>query len=433
MLPDTELELNALPEVENILAHGEPTRTQGWNFACRICQGDTFCVIDLGNHPFANALLAAPTAQITRYPLALHVCRECGTAQLSYCADDHELYSDYIYITPRSVSLSEHYGQIVEFLAREGYLSSQAHVAEIGSNIGRFLEYLAPHVASVLGIDPAVNIAEMANAAGIRTVNEFFNAETGRMICEQEGRKDLIVARHCFAHNEKPWLMLEGVVELLQPDGVLVIENAYFLDTVNRGEFDQIYHEHMYYHSLRSISAIVARYGLRLVDVYHSTIHGGTMAYVIKFANRDAAMSDRVYHYLGLEKEMHQPAFYEDFKVRIETNREELRDLLQQLLANGKTIHAYGASAKSTTLLNYYNITAAMVPYVVDSTVTKHGKYIPLANLQVIPEEEGALNPPDYYLLTVWNYKDEIIRKVRLLGNEHSQFILPHPHIEIVE
>lgn len=420
-------------EHERPLVQTEPTRQEGWNFTCRVCDRETFCVIDLGNHPFANGLLAAPAQNVKRYPLALHVCHSCATAQLSYCADDHELYTDYLYITPRSVLLAEHYGNIVDFLLKHGYLYRDSNLAEIGSNIGRFLEFVRPHVGSILGIDPAVNIAEMANQNGIPTVNDFFNRETAHVIREREGRKDVIVARHCFAHNEKPWLMLEGVTELLTPSGTLVIENAYFLDTVMRGEFDQIYHEHMYYHSLRSIAAIVARYGLDLVDVYHSDIHGGTMVYIIKFAAAQAPVSERVYTQLALEKEMHLPEFYRNFTTQIERNQRKLYTLLQDLVAQGKTIHAYGASAKSTTLLNYYKITAEMIPYVVDSTITKQGKFIPLANIQVISEEAAQANPPDYYLLTVWNYKDEIMRKVRLFGNQHSQFILPHPEVMIVQ
>lgn len=407
-------------------------RDDGWKFSCRVCSSDTFCVVDLGNHPFANALLDKPTGEVNSYPLSLHVCHHCATAQLSYCANDHELYNEYLYITPRSIILSEHYGQIVDFLFEHGYMSRETDMAEIGSNIGRFLEYVQPHIHSVLGIDPAVNIAEMANQNGVRTINDFFNLETGRRIRQEEGYKDVIVARHCFAHNEKPWLMLEGAVELLTPTGTLVIENAYFLDTILHGEFDQIYHEHMYYHSLRSMSAIVAQYGMKVVDVFHSEIHGGTMAYVIKFADGNPPISERVHHYLELEKAMHEPAFYNGFLSQLENNRSKLRALLQKLLAAGKTVHAYGASAKSTTLLNYYNITAEMVPYVVDSTTTKHGKFIPLANIKVISEEEAALNPPDFYLLTVWNYKDEIMRKVRLTGNEHSQFIVPHPEVTLV-
>lgn len=411
----------------------EPTRAEGWQFNCRVCDSETFCVIDLGNHPFANALLNTPESNVKRYPLALHVCSSCATAQLSYCANDHELYDDYLYITPRSDSLTAHYAEIAALLAGRGDLNADTRVAEIGSNIGRLLEFLKPQVASILGIDPAANVAKMANEAGIPTVNAFFNRESAIAIREREGRKDLMLARHCFAHNEKPWLMLEGVQELLAANGTLLIENAYFLDTVARGEFDQIYHEHMYYHTLRSISAIVERQGMKLVDAYHSDIHGGTMVYIIRFADAAGQTSSRLQALLAEESEMHLAAFYQPFTRQIQQNKADLNVLLDGLQAQGMRIHAYGASAKSTTLLNYYGLDAHRIPCVVDSTPAKQGKYIPLVNCRVISEEAALADPADYYLLTIWNYKDEVIRKVRRQGNQHSRFILPHPQVLIAD
>lgn len=409
------------------------TRMADQDQLCRICAGETFTLIDLGNQPFANALVDDPTQCVKLYPLSVHVCTECATAQLSYCADDRELYEDYKYITPKSVALSEHYGKLVSFLMESGYMKRCSDLLEIGSNIGRFLEHVRPCVRSILGIDPAVNIARMANEKGVPTVNRFFNAASAKAILSEFGRQDVIVTRHCFAHNEKPWLMLEGVVRLLTHDGTFVIENAYFLDTVMNFEFDQFYHEHMYYYILRSISEIVSHYGLKLIDVYHSAIHGGTMVYVVKFESAGDAVTDEVFAYLEQEREMQTSAFYQQFISRIEKNRRELGSLLRELKAKGKIIHAYGASAKSTTLLNYYNISSDMIPYVVDSTITKHGKFIPVANIEVISEQDGLKNPPDYYLLTIWNYKDEVMRKVRSSGNHRTKFILPHPQVVVVD
>lgn len=409
------------------------TRTGGSVTRCRICGGETFTVIDLGRHPFANALADYPGQLMKTYPLALYVCASCATAQLGYCADDKELYANYTYITPESAALTQHYGRLLSYLRERGYVGGSLHVAEIGSNIGRFLEFVKPHVASILGVDPAVNISRMANERGIPTVNEFLNPVTAEVIAAEHGLRDIIVARHCFAHNEKPWLMLDGARRLLTDDGVIVIENAYFLDTVANFEFDQIYHEHMYYYLVRSISRIMNARGLQVVDLYHSPIHGGTMVYVIQRTGRGVAPQPIVAEYLRREQEMHKPTFYRRFTAQIEQNKKALRALLQELLGKGHTIHAYGASAKSTTLLNYYGITADLVPIVVDSSPTKQGKYIPLANIKVISEEEGMRSPPDYYLLTIWNYKDEVIRKVRAAGNNRTRFILPHPAVMVVE
>lgn len=410
-----------------------PARHTSQTILCRICHGETFMLLNLRHHPFANALVTSTLEPVKIYPLALLICKKCSAAQLSYCADDKELYSNYNYITPDSQDLKNHYKQIVSFLSENKHLAATANVLEIGSNIGRFLEFVKPHVKSVVGVDPATNIAEMANRKGIPTVNDFFNNLSAEKILKEQGTKDLIVARHCFAHNEKPWLMLEGVRTLLSEKGVLVIENAYFLDTVESREFDQIYHEHMYYYNLRSITAMFHRYDLELVDVLHSPVHGGTMLYVAQLKSAKPVIHDRVHKYLEKEKNMHKEEYYKDFVEQIKNNKHELNQLLEKLFSKGATIHAYGASAKSATLFNYYGITDDVVPYVVDSTPTKQGKYVPLVNIKVITEEEGRANPPDYYLLTIWNYKDEIIRKVRSWGNKKTKFILPHPKVEIVE
>lgn len=400
---------------------------------CKICAGETFQALNLGYHPFANSLVDSPNQVIKVYPLALHICRRCSGAQLNYYADSKDLYSDYKYITPVSKELSLHYKNIEEFLSKNDYLMEEANILEIGSNIGRLLEYLTSKKHRCLGVDPAGNICRMAEEKGLTMINAFFNKGSAKKIVSQHGKQDCIIARHCFAHNEEPWLMLDGVKEALDKDGSLVIENAYFLDTVNHREFDQVYHEHMYYYNLRSITAIVERHGMKLVDCFHSPIHGGTMMYVIKFSESRVNPTDRVKKYLQLEKNMHTEEFHYDFLMRVDKNKKELVNLIQQLKFAGQTIHAYGASAKSTTLLNYYHLDRSLIPCVVDSTPTKQGRYLPLVSTKVISEEEARFNPPDYYLLTIWNYKDEIIQKVRSWGNQKTKFILPHPTVEIIE
>lgn len=411
----------------------EKSRVDGASPNCRICGSEIFTMIDLGNVPFANALVNRADEKVNVFPLALNICKKCSTAQLSYCADERELYKNYLFITPQSNALSDHYEWITKYLEERNYLSSETKVLEIGSNIGRFLEHIQPRVKSILGVDPAINIAEMANRRDVPTVNAFFNAGEAAVLRDQFGVMDLFIARHCFAHNEKPWQMLDGVIAMMHPDSVLLIENAYFLDTIQKYEFDQIYHEHMYYHTVRSISEIVSKRGLQLVDVIHSDIHGGTMLYVIKKEKKRVRPSKSVNSFLRAEKNMHDEDFYKNFQEQIERNKGELMSLLNKLISRGKTIYGYGASAKSTTLVNYYGITNGIVPIVLDSTVTKQGKYIPLANIRVVNEQEYLDDPPDYYLLTIWNYKKEIIQKVRDAGNHHTKFILPHPEVEIYD
>ncbi|MBU1660935.1 MAG: class I SAM-dependent methyltransferase [Chloroflexi bacterium] len=312
------------------------TRSDGRAQTCRICGADVFTLIDLGKNPFANALVTNAAEAVETYPLVLNVCSKCATAQLGYCANDFELYSNYLYVTPKSVALSGHYEWTIQFLKNHGHLSETSRVLEIGSNVGRFLEHIRPHVQSIIGVDPAINIAKTANKRGIPTVNAFFNQTSAKEILKQQGQKDLFVARHCFAHNEKPWLMLDGMQTLMHANSVLMIENAYFLDTVTHYEFDQIYHEHMYYHTLRSISEIASRRGLKLIDVIHTSIHGGTILYIVKAKGAEDAVSPRVAQYRGRENDMHRESFYRDFTTQIEKNKRELSILIERLKSQGK-------------------------------------------------------------------------------------------------
>ncbi len=408
------------------------------NNQCRFCGNETFELIDLGCLPLANALVTSPSDPVATYPTVLHICSSCSTAQLSHCADKEVLYNDYVYVTPESPMLTRHYSKIVNFLKKKYYLGEATNVLEIGSNIGRFLQHIEADANSVIGVDPAKNIASMAIEAGIPTVNKFFNSETAKQIAGDHHKMDLIVARHCFAHNEKPWEILEGVAELLTSNGVFLIENAYFPDTVERREFDQIYHEHMYYYNLRAIQQVSKKYGFKLIDCLHSSVHGGTMLYIVKREgrkggkNRRAALSESALQYLELEKDAHKSYYYAAFMASIQKNKHRVKAVIKQLQLEGKTIHAYGASAKAVTLLSYFNIDSSMIPYVVDSTVIKQGKYLPLTQIKIISEEEAELDPPDYYLLTIWNYKSEIIKKVRQTGNKETQFIIPHPQVEVI-
>lgn len=404
------------------------------DLSCRFCGAETFEILDFGNLPLANTLPSDKSVVVDTYPTVVNICSSCSTAQLNYCTDLDVLYKEYAYITPQSPMLTEHYQTIINHLVDQHSLEKSANVLEIGSNIGHFLKHLKPYVKSILGVDPAQNIVKMANQDGIPTRCDYFDSSSAEDIEKLSGVKDLIVSRHCFAHNEEPWKMLEGVDKLLGDEGVFVIENAYFPDTVKLMEFDQVYHEHMYYYNLRAIQQITRKFGFKLIDCLHSDIHGGTMLYVIKRQSAQGEISKMALQYLEFEKDMHQMNYYEKFITGIQKNIIEIQNTINNILSQGKSISVYGASAKSATLLNFLGVDSSMISYAVDSSITKQGRYIPLTGIKIISEEQQAqMNTPDYYLLTIWNYKDEIIKKVRESGNLTSRFIIPHPTLEIVK
>ena len=399
---------------------------------CRICSSATRTLLDLGESPPANSLKESPDQREAFYPLVLEQCDRCGNVQLRDCVDAQALYSQYLYMTPDSPSLARHYAILEHHLVDGGVLRPESAVLEIGSNTGMFLRHLHPRVRRVIGIDPAANICEVANASGIETVCDFFNARSAAMLQDRFGRPDLIVARHCFAHNRDPHDILRGVTRLLDHQGHFLIENAYLLNTIENNEFDQIYHEHMFYYSIRSMRALLVQHGMHIVDVLLVPVHGGSIVFLAKKAAPNDRISAAVEQQAAREDRMLTPDSFGRFVANTLEIRRQLRATISELMETRQRVYTYGATAKGNTLLNFVGITAAQVPYCVDSTPIKQGRYLPRSNIKVISEDEAFRSPPDYFLLTAWNYRDEIIAKVRRGGNSRSRFIVPIPTVTLV-
>jgi SAM-dependent methyltransferase len=399
--------------------------------ACRICGATTEEILDLGKTPPANSITTSPDVVLETYPLVLEWCVQCGNLQLKDCLASDDLYRNYLYVTPKSETLSKHYDYLQNYLASQRYIARGSFVLEVGSNAGLFLKHLKPKVGRVLGIDPAENICKLAVESGIDTICDFFSPESSKAIAKEYGKPDLIVARHCFAHNCDPHPLIAGAASLLADGGHLLIENAYALNTIENNEFDQIYHEHMFYFSIRSMSRLLSLHGMHLVDVVMSLVHGGSAIFVAK-RETDTSVSESTEQYLTREAKFMTRAKLEQFAASTRAIGENLRSLINDLYGAGKRIYTYGATAKGNTLLNYVGLTRSVITACVDSTPLKQGKYLPQSGIPIISEEEGAKQPPDYYLLTAWNYKEEIIAKVRAGGNFHSKFIIPIPFVHIL-
>jgi C-methyltransferase len=399
--------------------------------ACRICGARTAEILNLGSTPPANSITASTDVVLQAYPLVLEFCEDCANLQLRDCLASEDLYRNYLYVTPRSETLSKHYDYLQNYLVSRGFLSRKSFVLEVGSNAGLFLKHLQPAVGRILGIDPAENICRLAVESGIPTVCDFFSPASAAAIGAKYGKPDLIVARHCFAHNCDPHPLVKAAATLLPDSGHLLVENAYALNTIENNEFDQIYHEHMFYFSIRSMARLLSLHGMQLVDVVMSLVHGGSVIFV---ARRQSAgpVSESIEQYLAREDGFMTRAALERFASNTRMIAEKLRSLVTELRAAGKRICTYGATAKGNTLLNYVSLDHSVIDACVDSTPLKQGKFLPQSGIPVISEEAGAQNPPDYYLLTAWNYKEEIIAKVRSSGNFHSKFIVPIPFVHIL-
>jgi novobiocin biosynthesis protein NovU/D-mycarose 3-C-methyltransferase len=400
--------------------------------ACRICSNQTKEILNLGNTPPANSLLDSTSDIQENYPLVLEYCEKCHNLQLRDCLESYDLYKNYYYVTPDSVTLNSHYQYLYDYLLSKSYITPDSFVLEVGSNIGHFLSFIEKKVSKVLGIDPAENICLMAQKNGIETICDFFSKESAKQISNQYGKPNLVIARHCFAHNSDPHELMKGVTELLSSNAKVVIENAYALNTVENNEFDQIYHEHMFYYSIRSMSNLLEMHNLVLVDLLISLIHGGSIIFVAETKSDNNIVSESVKQYLSYEELSLNDDSLKLFCENAIKIKSQLQTLIKELKNSNKRIYTYGATAKGNTLLNFINVTSEEIEFCIDNTKIKQGKFLPKSNIKIISEEEGLNVPPDYFLLTAWNYKDEIIKKVRESGNYHSKFIIPFPSIHIV-
>jgi SAM-dependent methyltransferase len=399
---------------------------------CRICGAPTELVLDLGEMPPANRLKASPDESERSYPLIMEHCRECSNLQLQYCVDARELYANYLYITPDSPLLEAHYTNLIRRLLSQGYLDSQSFVVEFGSNVGNFLRRLAPKVRRILGIDPAQNICAIAREGGIETECLYFGPDTAADIRSTRGAADLIVARHCAAHNENPHLLLEGVTNLLAPNGVFLMENAYGLETLRNFEVGQVYHEHMFFFTVQAVDRLFAMHGLRLLDVSIEPVHGGSIVF---YAGRDESRHptlDSVTEHRELERAALTLALLAEFPKRLGEMKRKVRELVDHAVGAGESIWLYGASAKASTFVNYVGLTRQEIPYCADSTPVKQGRFLPRANIMVRPETEAFAAAPDYFLITAWNYADEIVAKIRANCGRRPRIIVPHPTVAVL-
>lgn len=383
--------------------------------------------------PPANWLLESPETDPALYPLILERCSSCTNLQLAFCLSAEVLYSHYYYITPDSISLTRHYRWLIDFMFHGGYLAADSDVLEIGSNRGAFLKELSPHVGSTLGVDPAENVVGVARRSGVETLCDYFDLSVAKRIAARSKPPSVFFARHCMAHNEFPQRMLEGVSHLLPDDGILVIENNYAAHMVRDSEFDQVYHEHMFYYSVTSLSELLRRSGLRIIDVVLTDLHGGSIVVFAVTADSRRSTAQTVPRLIDEERGTLSPSRIADFSSQASVIRDGLQSTIRKLSEAGNSLAAYGATAKGATLLNFCSLTARDITACADSTYIKQGRFIPGAGIPIIAEGTLFEAPPDYLLLTAWNYKDELIAKVRSAGARDVKFIIPIPSVEIVE
>jgi SAM-dependent methyltransferase len=403
---------------------------------CRACgAAELSPFLSLGETPVANALVSPELGDGVDpvYPLTLAFCERCTLVQLMERLPAEEIFSrGYPYFSSYSDELLNHAKLHATTLMEQRSLGPESLVVEVASNDGYLLRNFVEAGVPVLGIDPAPGPAKAAIDAGVTTLVEFFGESLARRLRNEGQRADVLIANNVMAHVPDLNGFVAGLRTLIADDGLITIENPYVRDLVEHREFDTIYHEHHCYFSCTAVDHLVRQHGLYLNDVeYFPGLHGGTLRWHV---SPQEAVSARTRAYLTAERDsgMAEFAYYRNFGSAVEHNREELRRLIRGLRAEGKSVAAYGAAAKGSTLLNYAGLGTESIYFVVDRNPHKQGLLMPGVHNPIRPVEALLSERPDYVLMLAWNFKDEVMRQQAEYATQGGQFIIPVPRPRVV-
>lgn len=404
--------------------------------SCRVCRGERLKdFLSLGEQPLANHFLTEEELSRPELLFRLSVCRceGCGLVQLLHVVDPEVIYQNYAYFSSASQPLLEHFSSVSQEVIKTFGIGREDLVCEIGSNDGVFLRNFLGS-AKVVGVDPAKNIAAVATERGIPTLPEFFTQRVAQKILRESGRAKLIFAANVFASIDDLDEVMKGVDALLEEDGVFVLEVHRFADMLATRCFDQIYHEHLSFFTLRPLEHLMGRFGMRLIEVKKIPVHGESFHIVVAREKSAHAPTESVE---GVKREevllgLDDGDTYLSFAGEVEKIKGRLHSMVSGIKAEGGRIVGYGAPGKGNILLSYCGIDNSMVDYLVDTTVHKQGLFTPGTRVPIHPLERLYRDDPDYILLLAWNYADYILEKEQGLISKGVKFIVPIPELSIV-
>lgn len=409
---------------------------------CRLCgHKDLVPVLHLEPTPPANEFVSDPSVQQDVFDLDVHMCGACGHVQLPTVVSPERLFRNYVYVSGTSPVFVQHFRDYALEISEELDLKEGELVVEVGSNDGTLLRCFKDRGLRVLGVDPAKDIASRATESGIPTIPEFFTPELAHKIEKEHGKAQLVVANNVYAHVDDMFGLTLGIADLLGPGGVFTFEVSYLVDVLEKTLFDTVYHEHLSYHSVGPLLSFFPRAGMRMFDARRIPTHGGSMrGYVCRSTEGYGTARQDMHNMLASERGLglYAPGAYSGVKTnepffnlwrRVSSLKEQLTGRIRSARSHGKTVAAFGAPAKATTLMYQFDLGPDAVDFVVDDSPLKQGLYTPGKHVPVLPSSALYERRPDMVVVLAWNFADSIVSKHRRYMDEGGKFVVPLPSL----
>jgi len=430
------MELGICIEKDDRERSGDSTALSSSN--CRFCDAPlTITFADLGMSPLSNAYLAKSELRTAEsfYPLHAYVCGTCRLVQLEAFETPQRIFGDYAYFSSYSESWLDHARRFAEAACRRFSLDRDSVVIEAASNDGYLLQYFKAVGITVLGIEPAANVASAAQARNIPTLVRFMGSGLAEELVAEGRQADLLIANNVFAHVPDLHDFTAGLARLLKTEGTLTLEFPHLLQLIEGNQFDTIYHEHFSYFSFTTASRVLAHYGLVVYDVEELATHGGSLrVYASHASTANSRMTEAPARLLRKERE-HGLDRLETYHAFAEGVRAAKRSLLRFLIdakEQGKQVVGYGAPAKGNTLLNYCGVRDDLLTYTVDRNPHKQQRYLPGTHIPIYAPDRIGETRPDYLLVLPWNLIDEITTQMAHIRDWGGKFVVPIPHTRII-
>lgn len=401
---------------------------------CRFCQNKLNTIFaDLNMAPLVNNYISQEKkfhAEMT-YPLIVYVCDFCKLVQtLDFNASNEIFTQDYAYFSSYSNSWLEHCKDYVNMICTRLKLDKSSHVMEVASNDGYMLQYFKAKGIVHLGIEPCKSVADAAIAKGVNTKIDFFTEDLAKALPQS----DLICMANVLAHVPDINDFMAGIAKALKINGTVTIEFPHVLNIIKYNQFDTIYHEHYSYLSLLFINTLFKKHGLKVYDVEEIPTHGGSLRVYACHERNDIKISHSVTAVLDKEilLGLDTVEIYTQYSEKVKATKRSLLAVLIDIKSQGKSIVAYGASAKGNTLFNYCGISTDFIDYSVDLNPHKQNIYLPGSHIPVFAPDKIKETKPDYVLITPWNIQNEIIKQLEYIKEWGGKFIVAIPETVVL-